>query len=253
MNWPQWLQNWGLPVPHSPDITSIVLAIVLVVGAYWIGWFAGGRLGPRAAAAVRHWTGRTDQFGDMLASSLLQYGAVALVLLIVGNAVRLSPIGLLVIAVALGFATAMLAFRFTVAIGLATGIAGPLALVAFIATTAGTLGGMQPLTQGMDHIGLNVGTHKVTLLGVVNFVVVAVVLYAVARIANRVTVHSIGRMQALDVSQRALVQKLASIVVFVVAVLLGVDLLGIDLTALTVFSGALGLAVGFGLQKTFAI
>jgi hypothetical protein len=31
----------------------------------------------------------------------------------------------------------------------------------------------------------------------------------------------------------------------------GIDLLGIDLTALTVFSGAFGLAVGFGLQKTF--
>jgi len=31
----------------------------------------------------------------------------------------------------------------------------------------------------------------------------------------------------------------------------GVDLLGIDLTALAVFSGAFGLAVGFGLQKTF--
>src|SRR3546814_5105630 len=32
--------------------------------------------------------------------------------------------------------------------------------------------------------------------------------------------------------------------------LFGVDLLGIDLTALTVFSGAAGLAIGFGLQKT---
>ena len=52
-------------------------------------------------------------------------------------------------------------------------------------------------------------------------------------------------------SQRALIQKLASIAVVVVAVLLGIDLLGIDLTALTVFSGAFGLAVGFGLQKTF--
>ncbi len=32
---------------------------------------------------------------------------------------------------------------------------------------------------------------------------------------------------------------------------IGIDLLGIDLTALAVFSGAFGLAIGFGLQKTF--
>jgi len=37
----------------------------------------------------------------------------------------------------------------------------------------------------------------------------------------------------------------------VVTFLIGVDLLGIDLTALTVFSGAFGLAIGFGLQKIF--
>jgi small-conductance mechanosensitive channel len=39
--------------------------------------------------------------------------------------------------------------------------------------------------------------------------------------------------------------------VWVTAFLVGIDLLGIDLTALTVFSGAFGLAIGFGLQKTF--
>jgi len=35
------------------------------------------------------------------------------------------------------------------------------------------------------------------------------------------------------------------------AFFIGIDLLGIDLTALAVFSGAFGLAIGFGLQKTF--
>ena len=41
------------------------------------------------------------------------------------------------------------------------------------------------------------------------------------------------------------------IVVITIAFFVAIDLTGIDLTALAVFSGALGLAVGFGLQKTF--
>ena len=48
-----------------------------------------------------------------------------------------------------------------------------------------------------------------------------------------------------------LAQKLAAIAIIVAAFFIGIDLVGIDLTALAVFSGALGLAVGFGLQKTF--
>ena len=50
---------------------------------------------------------------------------------------------------------------------------------------------------------------------------------------------------------RALAEKIVTIGVWGMAILIGIDLLGIDLTALTVFSGAFGLAIGFGLQKTF--
>ena len=48
-----------------------------------------------------------------------------------------------------------------------------------------------------------------------------------------------------------LVEKLVSLIVWGAAILIGIDMLGIDLTALAVFSGAFGLAIGFGLQKTF--
>jgi len=55
----------------------------------------------------------------------------------------------------------------------------------------------------------------------------------------------------LDASQRLLAEKLLSVMLWAFAILIGIDLLGIDLTALAVFSGAFGLAIGFGLQKTF--
>jgi small-conductance mechanosensitive channel len=48
-----------------------------------------------------------------------------------------------------------------------------------------------------------------------------------------------------------LAQKLISIFIWVTTFLIAIDVLGIDLTALAVFSGAFGLALGFGLQKTF--
>ena len=47
-----------------------------------------------------------------------------------------------------------------------------------------------------------------------------------------------------------LIEKIAGVVIIVAAFFVGIDMLGIDLTAFAVFSGALGLAIGFGLQKT---
>src|SRR3546814_9934283 len=55
---------------------------------------------------------------------------------------------------------------------------------------------------------------------------------------------------SLFLSQRVLFQKLATLAIIAVGFFVGIDLLGIDLTALAVFSGAFGLAVGFGMQKT---
>jgi small-conductance mechanosensitive channel len=73
---------------------------------------------------------------------------------------------------------------------------------------------------------------------------------ALVRLANRVVSHSIARSKALDPTQKLLGQKIAGIAIVVAAFFFSIDLLGIDLTAFAVFSGALGLAVGFGLQKT---
>lgn len=251
MDWRAWLNGLGLHVPASPNVDAIVIAIVLVAGAYAIGWLVAGWVAPRIIAALARWAGRLEGITLRLVCVVTRYGIASLLLLIVGNSTALSPIGLMIIATALGLALAILVFHIGKSAGLGSAVASVIAGIALLASTAGTLGGMQPLIEGLRNVGFNVGTRRFSLLGVINSIVVVVVLFVVARIANRIVVHSVGRLHALDMSQRVLLQKLASIAVVVIAGLLGIDLLGIDLTALTVFSGAVGLAVGFGLQKTF--
>ena len=102
-----------------------------------------------------------------------------------------------------------------------------------------------------DTIGFDYGHTRISLYRAVLAIVVVVAMIVFARLASRVVRALFGRMSNLDPAQRLLGEKLVSIVVWVLTVLIGIDVLGISLTALTVFSGALGLAVGFGLQKTF--
>jgi len=81
--------------------------------------------------------------------------------------------------------------------------------------------------------------------------VVAVGVVVAGRLLNMVVRRLFRRMHRLDPAQQLLGEKVSAIIVWVGLVLIGIDILGISLTALTVFSGAFGLAIGFGLQKTF--
>ncbi|MFN4038060.1 MAG: mechanosensitive ion channel family protein [Erythrobacter sp.] len=102
----------------------------------------------------------------------------------------------------------------------------------------------------LDSLAIAVGDWRISAFDVLFAVSALALVLALAWLATRLTRSALRRITALDGVQRLLVEKIATIVIWVVTFLVGVDLLGVDLTALTVFSGAFGLAVGFGLQKT---
>lgn len=107
------------------------------------------------------------------------------------------------------------------------------------------------IVDTLDQLALQVGSSRVSLwdMLVVVMVIIAVIVgaWALSRLASK-TVRGMSR---LDQTQQLLAEKIISLVVWGMAILIGIDVLGVDLTALTVFSGAFGLAIGFGLQKTF--
>lgn len=106
------------------------------------------------------------------------------------------------------------------------------------------------LTDGARAIGIDIGAYRLSLFSFLSAIIIAIGLFIFVRFALRTIRWALRRNPTMDEGRRILVEKLIAIILITVAVLAGIDLLGIDLTALTVFSGALGLAAGFGLQKT---
>jgi small-conductance mechanosensitive channel len=103
----------------------------------------------------------------------------------------------------------------------------------------------------LDAIGFDVGTHRVSLYQALVVAVVAGGVLLAGWLANALVRRFFRRLSRLDPAQQLLGEKLVGIAIWVALFLIGIDFLGISLTALTVFSGAFGLAIGFGLQKTF--
>ncbi len=103
----------------------------------------------------------------------------------------------------------------------------------------------------LDSWGFAVASARISVWTVLVAIVVVIAALVLARLAIRLACWLLARITRLDTAQNLLVQKIISIVIWAAAFLIAIDILGIDLTALAVFSGAFGLAVGFGLQKTF--
>ena len=107
------------------------------------------------------------------------------------------------------------------------------------------------IVSQLDAVGFTVGDTRFSLWTLLVVALVIVGVFVAARLANKFGHRLLRKVTRLNPSQELLGEKLVTIAVWTVAILMGVDLLGIDLTALAVFSGAFGLAIGFGLQRTF--
>ena len=103
----------------------------------------------------------------------------------------------------------------------------------------------------LDSWGFDVASARISVWTVLVALVVVILALVLARLAIRLACWLLARVTRLDSAQNLLAQKLISIVIWAATFMIAIDVLGIDLTALAVFSGAFGLAVGFGLQKTF--
>ncbi len=242
----------GLPellplLPGDPAIVHPLVALALAIAIHLIAGAAARIAAPRLRRRFRG-------LGEALAGHLRPILRHAIAAAATALAVAFWPVGdlaHLVLSAALALSLSLLAVHVLRSLAIPRLAVLPIALLLFVMVLSGSSGGFAPVADMLDGVGLDLGKRRVTLLGLVSMAAICVALFALVRLANRIIGRSITRAHGLDPTQKLLAQKLAAIVVVVAAFFIGVDLLGVDLTAFTVFSGALGLAVGFGLQKTF--
>ncbi|MBY6128040.1 mechanosensitive ion channel [Qipengyuania aquimaris] len=107
------------------------------------------------------------------------------------------------------------------------------------------------MVETLDSMAIGMGDMRISLFDVLVVSTVVLGVIALAWFLSKVSRRLVRRFASLDDTQQLLTEKILTIVIWAAAFFMGIDLLGIDLTALAVFSGAFGLAIGFGLQKTF--
>jgi len=112
-----------------------------------------------------------------------------------------------------------------------------------------SMGWLNDVTDHLDSIAFTVGNIKLSVYTILRTLVFGFLLFWLGRLSNVTGKRVIRTQQALDPGAREVAAKLFEIAVFVVIFLLLLNVMGIDLTALAVFGGALGVGLGFGLQQ----
>jgi small-conductance mechanosensitive channel len=243
--------RFGISLPEGPELISAGMAALVIALVWLASMFAGRKAGPPLARLwERHAGARHEGIADRMCG-LVRYFVATILLAIAVQAEPWPDLPEFLLAVALGYAAGMFVLSFIRGLHLPRWAAALLGTVAFVAIVADVIDGLEPVTDVLDRVGFSVGSTRLSLLTMLQGVVTLLLLFAVVKLANRVISHSIRRTRGLDATQQLLAQKLAGLGLLVAAFFIGIDIVGIDLTALAVFSGAFGLAVGFGLQKTF--
>jgi len=115
------------------------------------------------------------------------------------------------------------------------------------------ISGLLPdLTEFLEQIGFQFGRQRISLLNILQAALSVGATLLLALWGARLIERRLMRAHGLDPNLRAVFSKLAKSVLVVLAVLIALPLVGIDLTVLSVFGGALGVGIGLGLQKIAA-
>ena len=117
-----------------------------------------------------------------------------------------------------------------------------------IAERSETLGAV---VETLDSWSLTLGDVEISVFDVLLVVATIAIVITAAWSLTKLAHGLLRRATHFDDTQKLLTEKIATIVIWTLAFFVAVDLVGIDLTALAFFGGAFGLAIGFGLQKTF--
>lgn len=122
-------------------------------------------------------------------------------------------------------------------------------LTAWAFASLSILGLLNPTIAFLDRMAVSVGTLHISALGVLKAVSLLSSLLWLAVVVSRAAERRIKRSRTLTPSVQELTSKLLKFFLVMLAIIVSLTSVGIDLTAFAVFSGALGVGIGFGLQK----
>jgi small-conductance mechanosensitive channel len=228
------------------------IQIALIIIGAMIGWVTATLIRSHItlAALTMGWPGPLRLAARALANN---FGAIVFiaVILLMRAALMATPLasGFDLIHVVANLATAWVAIAVLASLIRNQFVHRLVSVVAWTMAALSILGLIEPVRDALDHAGFVIGGRRITVLLALKTTVLMVLALWVASLASRFFDKRLHTYQDLTPSIQVLLGKLIHIALLTFAVLVVLSSMGIDFSALALFSGAVGVGIGFGLQK----
>ncbi|SHE79538.1 Mechanosensitive ion channel [Microbulbifer donghaiensis] len=110
------------------------------------------------------------------------------------------------------------------------------------------VGVLDNIVAVLDGMSIQLGNIKLSVYGIVRTLIFGSLLFWLGRVSNSTGQTIIRKQETLDIRTKEVLAKLFEVMLFFIVAMLMLQLMGINLTALAVFGGAVGVGIGFGLQ-----
>ncbi len=224
--------------------------VAVAAGSLALAWLAGRLLQPRIASMEKSpAVGR-----DML--SAIQFPLVAVLLVLLARA-AMGGVGLTLLDLLIALLTAAIIIRLVVVMlrqvfapsGWRDMAIRVIATAVWIGFALHITALLPDLLKFLDALGFAMGKHRISLLLILQGLLSVMATVLVALWLGRLIEARAMVATDLNINLRVMISKLAQALLVLAAILIALPAVGIDLTLLSVFGGALGVGLGFGLQK----
>jgi small-conductance mechanosensitive channel len=241
---------------------NVVAEIAAVAVCLWVGWFVGATLRDRyqrrgiTTPTALTWTYLASQ-GFVVVTPVV----LALLLVTMTRGVLLAArfdVTLLDAAIRLigaYVAVRVVVFLFAASLGNKSWMQhweNRVTLLIWLAIAAEFLGWLDPIVATLDSVGVAAGKSRITVWSILKLLFTLTLFVLVAAWISRWVERRLKKLSNLAPSTRIGIAKFANAFLIGLSILMGLNAAGVDLTALTVLTGAIGLGLGFGLQSIAA-
>ena len=241
---------------------SVVTEIAAVAACLWVGWFVGATLRDRyqrrgiTTPTALTWTYLASQGFVVVTPVVLALLLVTMTrgvlfashfdVTLIDAAIRLTGayvvvrVGVFLFAASLGNKSWMQHWENRVT------------LLIWFAIAAEYLGWLDPIIATLDSVGVVAGKSRITVWSILKLLFTLTLFVLVAAWISRWVERRLKKLGNLAPSTRIGIAKFSNAFLIALSILMGLNAAGVDLTALTVLTGAIGLGLGFGLQSIAA-
>ncbi len=258
MQWLEWLTERAVLAREFIESPVFLIQLAILVIALGSAWYLARRL-----ARTQRLLSFTQRYpwAEILRGVVVRIappaGAMLLVAIGRGGIMRAFDLASNLLDVALALLLALICvraavFALRVILGRDSGIKGwesTIAIAIWTAVALHLLGWLQPSIDTLSRPLARFGAFELSIWSVLKLLVIVGLFVVIARWLSKWIERRVSRAESLNLSMRASIIKISHFVLIILSVLLGLSAAGLDLTALTVFAGAVGIGLGFGLQR----